>query len=294
MYPIHFERIYHQYIWGNEFWELSDRFEGLSVVANGPMKGSTLQDLVALWKEKLLGEGRFCTRFPLLVKTIDAQESLSLQVHPDEEKAALFQAEPKNEAWIILKNTAVYTGFKRGVAQSCVLEAIHKNTLKDLIELKTVQSGDALYIPAGTVHAIGGGSLLWEIQQNSNTTYRLYDWGRSSRELHLEKAMASINWNQNLETKIIPHTMQEDVHHQMQFLVNCPYFVMDRIKIKDRWNMPVERTTFQILFCQQGEGIMIADGHRESLLERKTYLIPAAIQNLRIEGICDLIRVKLS
>lgn len=293
MYPLRFEKISREYIWGSESWELSDRIDAASVLVNGPLRGCSLEGLLRLWNQKLLGVGRDFTQFPLLIKIIEAKENLSLQVHPDEKRAALFNGEPKSESWVMLETGNIYAGLKKGVARSSFFYAVQNNTVSEWVESQTVQSGDVFYIPAGVVHAIGGGSTLLEVQQNSNTTYRLYDWGRSSRKLHIEEALASIDWDQTLPLKIEPKIIEDDSSHQLEKLIESPYFIIERLQIKNKWNIPVDKRTFQILFCQKGSGTVAADGYFERLVPNSTYLLPAAIQTLYVEGECQLIRIKL-
>lgn len=192
---------YKQYLWGGdkirellkrevpfspvaESWEISTHPDGESVIAEGKHKGETLRGL--------LGE------LPVLVKYIDAKERLSVQVHPDEEYARLHENDSgKNEAWRVLaaeKNAFVYLGFKERVSPEAVRRAVKSGTVENLLNKIPVKAGDSFYIPAGTVHAIGAGCFILEIQQTSNITYRLYDWGRG-RELHVEKALDVLDFN---------------------------------------------------------------------------------------------------
>lgn len=193
---------YQNYVWGGnriphhfgrtlpegryaESWEVSDRTEGMSRIENGP----TFQELI---KSGVLG--RTWEKFPILVKIIDAKENLSVQIHPDEESAIRLKAEPKSEMWIALERSSVYAGLQDGVTESDFLRALKKNELESLLKKFVLEKGEAINIPAGTIHAICGDSLLLEVQQNSNTTYRLYDWGRVGRELHLEAGLSCVHW----------------------------------------------------------------------------------------------------
>lgn len=293
MYPLRFDRIKKNYIWGNEFWEISDRMETMSSVANGPCKGMTLQDLIHLWKENLLGFGSLSTRFPLLIKIIDAQETLSLQVHPNEENAFFFQGEAKSESWVMLRESTIYAGMKKGTTKQDCIEAIAKNSLEKLVEKKQVQKRDAYYIPAGMVHAIGGGSLLLEIQQNSDTTYRLYDWGRTSRPLHIDRGLASIDWNQHVGKRNASQTIEKDSRHQLDLLVESPYFIVERLVVHNQWEILMDHKTFYIIFCEEGEGTVISNKHREPLFPYRIYLIPAGVESISFEGSCSLICVHL-
>jgi mannose-6-phosphate isomerase len=183
-----------------EAWELHDT----ATVANGALAGRTLGDLLAKYGTALVGEINDPAQgFPLLVKLIDADEWLSIQVHPDDDQAARLEGDPrgKTEAWYILDadpGAQLVIGVKPGTERNSVAQAIRDGTLEELLVYAEVKAGDALYIPAGTVHALGPGTLIYEIQQSSNTTYRLYDWGRvgldgQPRELHIEKGVTVSN-----------------------------------------------------------------------------------------------------
>lgn len=293
MYPLRFDRICRKYVWGTEFWELSDRSDAQSVVVNGPWKGLSLRALLSRWKEDLVGVGRNFTQFPLLIKTITAKDSLSLQVHPDEKRAAFFNGEPKSESWVMLGEGKIYAGLKRGTTRSSFLEAIRNNTVVECVESKIAQQGDAFYIPAGIIHAIGGGARLLEVQQNSNTTYRLYDWGRSSRPLHIQQALEAIDWDHSADLEVLPKLLETEASHRVELLVESPHFIVERVQIGGRWNIEVDKRTCQVLVCLEGEAILSGDGHSESLAPSTTYLLPAAIQTLYVDGACQLIRIKL-
>lgn len=242
MEPILLEPAYQNYVWGGnripsyfqralpegryaESWEVSDRLEGMSLIANGASKGMTL-------KEYLQGK-----KFPLLIKIIDAKENLSVQIHPDEQAAIRFNGEPKTEMWIALERSTVYAGMQDGVTKTDFLEAIKHNSVDSLLRKFVLEKGEAIFIPAGLVHAICGDSLLLEVQQNSNTTYRLYDWGRVGRALHLEEGLSCIHWDRQKPT-VIPASSQKIVSNQ--------FFSVDRL------NGPIQLEGPQILFCLQG------------------------------------------
>lgn len=309
MYPIRFEPVYQDYIWGGkkiaskyhrkapsskhaESWEISDREEGMSVVANGEWKGLTLRELNQRLGAQLVGEGKAADRFPLLFKIIDAAENLSIQVHPNEETAALLKGEPKTEMWIALEPSVVYAGLKAGVSEKELLAAIRSKKAEDCLEKIELKPGEVIYIPGGRVHAICGGSFLYEIQQNSNTTYRLYDWGRvdaegKSRPLHLKEAMAAINWNDQKGAKLPPRHIESDLHHQLFSLADSPFFTVCRADIFDRWHLPALKRSCQILFFTEGSGQISVDNNPESFSAGMTFLIPAAADSISIDGRCQ-------
>lgn len=315
MYPIRFEPIYQNYIWGGdripkqyhrtaqpgkiaESWEISDRKEGMSLVANGEYKGRTLHDLVLELGEKLYGQGKKFEKFPLLLKIIDAKENLSIQVHPDESTATLLEGEPKTEMWFALDKGSVLAGLKKNTTEKGLMDAIKKNKAEDLVEKIELEPGDVIYIPGGRVHAICAGSFLYEIQQNSNTTYRLYDWGRvekdgKPRPLHIKEAFASIHW-QDVKSPKMPHRhLESDMHHQLVSLITSPFFIAIKVDVFDRWHGTPLHNTFQIFFCIRGEGKIIVDGNSEPFQAGMTYLVPAAAMSIELAGKCEALWIRL-
>ncbi len=310
MYPIRFEPVYQDYVWGGsriaglyrrnvpkpriaESWEVSDREEGMSVVQNGPLKGKTLHQLVLEMGEQLLGAGQKFDRFPLLLKIIDAKENLSIQVHPDDVTAPSLKGEAKTEMWVTLQDGSVYAGFKKGVDEKQWMEAVQSNKAEQLLEKIDLKRGEAVYIPGGRVHAICAGCMLYEIQQNSNTTYRLYDWGRTGRELHLKEGKAAIRWEDHSQPKIPPHHVSSDLHHQLVTLVSSPYFVVDRIDVFDQQHVAHIPKTFQIFFCMEGEGKISVDSNEEPFQPGMTYLVPASCNSIELIGKCQTLRIRL-
>jgi mannose-6-phosphate isomerase len=310
MYPILFEPIYQDYIWGGdkmakhlgrvvdkeriaESWEVSDRADAMSVVANGPWKGKSLNELVAEQGEKLLGVGRSFQRFPLLLKIIDAKEPLSIQVHPDELVAADLNGEPKTEMWVALDSALVYAGLAKESNPQQFLKDLKTKHPEDFLEKLSLKRGEAVYIPGGRIHAICAGSFLFEVQQNSNTTYRVHDWDRKGRELHLDKAMAAIHWNDKGGAKTTPHHRSSDLHHQMILLGSSPFFIIEKIDIFNRLKIAATRKSFQAFHCMRGKADLIVDGHRESLGFGVTCLVPAACKSIEVEGRCELLRIRL-
>jgi len=310
MYPIRFEPIYQDYVWGGtqiaskyhraaglkriaESWELSDREGAMSVVANGPYRGRTLHDLVEELGETLLGVGQKFEKFPLLLKIIDAKENLSVQVHPDEASAPSLKGEPKTEMWFAIQEGSVYAGLKKGVEKEDFSNALKEGTLEDLLEKVDLHRGDAAYIPGGKVHAICAGAFLFEVQQNSNTTYRIYDWGRKNRELHLKEAMEAISWHDRHAVKTPVHRLDSDIHHQLMILVASPFFIVDKIDVFDFWHAASIPKTFQVFFFLQGEGSLTVDGTKEPYGPGMTFLVPAASQSIEITGKCEALRIRL-
>ncbi len=303
--PIQFKPVYQTYVWGGdrigrlyhrpdapaqaaESWEVSDRIEGMSVAIDAVHTGQTLAALTRDMGETLIGRRLSLSKFPLLVKLIDARESLSIQVHP---QIATAQAEPKTELWVALAPSSVYAGFIPGVSETQMKSALGTAAMVDLLECIEMEVGDAVYIPAGTVHAIRAGSLLLEVQQNSNTTYRLYDWGRE-RALHLKEGSACIALQKKGAGKQVPKILEETPQFKRTRLVSSPYFEVERVELRGRYATPIDPSTFQIFFCQSGFSELSCDGASLSLRAGQTVLIPAAAQTLALSGNATLIQIQ--
>src|SRR5262245_60889808 len=219
--PLAFEPIFMERMWGGrrlesefqkklppqkrigESWEIVDRSEAQSVIAGGPLVGRTLHELWTQEREEIFGDVPETPRFPLLIKILDAQEKLSLQVHPSENVASRLGGEPKSEFWYVAAtdpDAELFLGFREPITRENFAERLRDGSVVNNIHRIPVQSGDAVFLPAGRVHSIGAGSLLIEIQQNSDTTYRAFDWNRTDpatgtkRDLHVEQAIQCIDF----------------------------------------------------------------------------------------------------
>jgi len=222
MYPLKFEAIFKQRLWGGqklrevfgkdippfvkigESWELADLPEDKSVIANGELTGMTLAEAVARYPKEIMGDASFSGRFPLLIKFLDAEDVLSVQVHPDAETCRrMGRGEPKTECWYVIsaaEGAVLYKGVKDGVSRDAFAEAIKTGDVEKLLCRVPVSAGECHFLPAGTAHAIGAGLLIAEIQLPSDTTYRVFDWNRvddsgQPRQLHIEEAMESIHFD---------------------------------------------------------------------------------------------------
>ena len=235
--PLVFTPIYQERIWGGrrladlfgktfpagkrigESWEIVDRPEAQSVVASGPLKGKTLHELWSQHREEIFGNvanGPSRTgipRFPLLIKLLDAEEKLSLQVHPPEKIAAKLGGEAKTECWYVAAAEAdaeLFVGFKRSTSRDEFEKALRLGSATDHVHVIKVKAGDAMFLPAGRFHGIGGGNVLIEVQQNSDTTYRVFDWNRvddatgKARQLHIDQALLCIDFNDVAPSLIEP------------------------------------------------------------------------------------------
>lgn len=303
--PLIFRPVYRDYIWGGdrilhkygraappgiyaESWEISARPEGMSVVAAGPWAGQTLQDLIDRRPADVLGAGA-SAGFPLLIKLIDARERLSVQVHPDETAAARHGGEPKTEAWYILEaqpGAQVFAGLKPGLRRRDLEDAIRQGRVEETLTALPVQAGDTVFIPGGLVHALDAGILLLEVQQNSNTTYRLYDWDRVGhdgrpRAVHVAEALRTIRWDLR-ESAIQPPTpLPPRPDCDGESLIQCRQFQMERWRIGQALDDPADGR-FRAWFVVSGT-LRVAGGAEEIAVPAgTTFLLPAALEVARL------------
>jgi mannose-6-phosphate isomerase len=251
LYPLTFRPIFKERVWGGrnlqrlynkplppgvpigESWEISDRPGDASVIANGPLAGTDLHWLMEHHSKELLGDAPSANgRFPLLIKILDAEETLSLQVHPPAHKASELGGEAKTEMWYIADakpRAELFVGLKRGVTRDEFERKTKSGEVTDCFHRVSAKQGDIMFLPSGRVHAIGGGLVIFEIQQNSDTTYRVFDWNRvgldgKPRALHIAESLASIDF-EDFEPAIISSSASEA--SSATPLVNCPLFKVD-------------------------------------------------------------------
>lgn len=275
-----------------ESWELSAHRDGQSTVAGGEFAGLTLTQYTEAAGKDILGlNAQKFDYFPILIKLIDAKDNLSVQVHPDDEYALKNEGEyGKTEMWYILgceSGAKLYYGFKCDITEEEYRRAIRENTLTDLLNDVPVHKGDVFFIPSGTVHAIGAGIVICEIQQNSNTTYRVYDYNRrdkngNTRPLHIEKAVAvsSLSKAPELPTR----GGGDDV-----LLAKCDYFTVRKLTVRKSLVLKLDRTSFRSLIVTDGEGVLLTDGDTVELNKGDSVFIPARDGEAIIEGDCELI-----
>jgi mannose-6-phosphate isomerase len=205
-----------------ESWEIVDRPEAQSIVRDGPLHAKTLHELWTQHQEEIFGDVAKFSRFPLLIKLLDAQEKLSLQVHPPENIARKVGSEPKTEFWYVAvtdSNADLFIGLRKAITRNQFEEAVRAGTVADHVHKIPVTAGNAMFLPAGRLHAVGAGNLLVEIQQNSDTTYRVFDWNRidengKARQLHVDQALQCINFD-DIEPKLIEPKGELLVRHEL-------------------------------------------------------------------------------
>jgi mannose-6-phosphate isomerase len=303
LYPFLFRPIFQERIWGGrnlerlyhkalppsakigESWEISDREDAQSVIANGPLAGKTLRWLMENHERELLGAARSLNgRFPLLVKILDAEEKLSLQVHPPPHKAPIFQGEPKTEMWYITDaqpGAELYVGLKPGATRSLFEAKIKSGTVADCFHRIPVHSGDAMFLPSGRVHAIGAGLVIFEIQQNSDTTFRVFDWNRTDssgkqRQLHVAESLECIDFA-DFEPQVIRPSGEK------QILVNDPLFQVEKLDLPRGKSHELSFRSAQVLAVTQG-ALRVGPDHVE-LGPGGFCLLPASLKNVQVDAL---------
>ncbi|TDT61060.1 type I phosphomannose isomerase catalytic subunit [Fonticella tunisiensis] len=315
LYPLFFEPVYKEIIWGGrnlekvfnrnlpegkvaESWEVCCHKNGMSIVSNGEFKDKSLEELIKEHGERLLGtKASSLDRFPLLIKFIDANDRLSVQVHPGNEYALKVEGDlGKTEMWYILEakeGAKLIYGTKPGVSKEEFKRAIENGTLEDYLNYVDVKKGDVAFIPAGTVHAIMDGLLIAEIQQNSDTTYRVYDWNRvdkngKGRELHIDKALDVINFD--FKGEVSRPVLNDFEGYSIGTLVTCDFFTVDKIVINEKYVDKTDGTSFFIFTAVEGEGEIIYDDQSYPIKSGNTFMVPADPHEFTIKGNLTLIK----
>ena len=310
MYPLKFEPILKQTLWGGdkiipfkhlnetlpnvgESWEVSAVEGSESVVANGADKGYTLPEMVRKYKEELVGEAnyaRFGNKFPLLIKFIDAKLDLSIQVHPGDELAKKrHNSFGKNEMWYVIaadKGAKLISGFAEEITPKEYKDRVHNGTFAEVLQTCAIEPGDVFYVPAGRVHGIGAGAFVAEIQQTSDITYRIFDYNRKdkdgkSRELHTSQAMDAINFS---DVQDDFRTEYERVQNEPVEMVASPYFTTSVYDMTEEITCDYsELDSFVIFICVEGSCRLTDDNQNEITLRAgETDLLPAAVQEVTI------------
>ena len=311
MQPIKFQPLLKQTLWGGdkivtfkhldsqlenvgESWEISGVKDNETIVKEGPLKGKSLNEVVAELKDRLVGKDnyqRFGDEFPLLIKFIDARQDLSIQVHPNDEIAHK-QGKPrgKTEMWYLMESepgAKLYCGLKKQITPDQYKEMVDNDTICDALAQYEVKEGDCFFLPAGRIHAIGSGCFLAEIQQTSDVTYRIYDYKRKDkngnyRELHTKLAAESINYQ--VENDYRTHYVGR--LNKGVSLVQCPYFCTAVYDLNEPMTLDYsELDSFVILIGLKGEGrITDNEGNEVSIMAGDTLLIPATTETLSVSG----------
>lgn len=281
-----------------ESWELSTHKDGQSTVASGPDAGMVLSDYIEKYGKQILGTNaqRF-DYFPILIKFIDAKDNLSIQVHPDDTYALANEGEyGKTEMWYILEaepDAYLYYGLNTTMDQATFREKIQDNTVMDILNRVPVHKGDVFFIPAGTIHAIGAGIVICEIQQNSNTTYRVYDYDRrdaqgNPRDLHVEQALAVADLCPpgDASGRQAPRVLDGA---QQETLATCSYFTVEKLDITHSYQGSVTQDTFQSLVVAEGSGTLNFGDFVLEFKKGDSIFIPAQVADYTIFGNCELV-----
>lgn len=308
LYPLQFEPILQHYVWGGsrlakllgkslggqatcaESWEVADHPDGMSRVTSGPLAGTSLHTLVTEQGGELLGRHHPQSRFPLLLKFLDAQLTLSVQVHPNDAQAAR-RTPPdlgKTEAWVVLDaepGSKIYAGLRPGVSPPQLAAAVREGTCPELLHQFEPRPGDCLLIEAGTIHALGAGIVIAEIQQASNTTYRLYDWDRRnaqgrSRPLHIDEALATIDFSRGPVVPVTPIPMEPAGRER---LVSCDKFVLDRWTLDGAVDLPGD-DRFHLFAAIGGRAELVGPHGVLELPMGGSCLVPAYREPLTLRG----------
>lgn len=320
-YPLFFEEIYMPYIWGGrrletmlgkrlpasgiyaESWEISTRPEGESKIRNGAFAGKTLTELVAEYPHAVLGEHvaqKYGALFPLLVKFLDVSQPFSVQVHPDDAAARRLENERfgKTEGWYVLhaeeKAELIY-GLRSGVTREAFAAAAH-NDIERVLQRLPAKTGDFFFLRAGTVHASLGGMLIYEVQQNSNTTYRIFDWNRvdsqgKGRPLHVEKALEVIDYG--VHTPPPPGEWQQEQQNRFRYLTRNEYFIMTERTIAQRHLFPPAPQSFRIVTVLQGAGLLRTEKFQQEIKRGNSFLLPADLPEAVCEGELHFIETQM-
>lgn len=318
LYPLQFEPILKDRIWGGEklktilnkpitskitgeSWELSTVEGDVSVVANGVLKGKSLMDLIDETPNEILGTAvykRFGKQFPLLFKYLDAREDLSIQVHPNDKLAKeRHNSFGKTEMWYVTQADAdarIIVGFKENSGKEEYLKHLNDKTLVSILDTVKAKPGDVFFLETGTVHAIGAGLVVAEIQQTSDITYRLYDFDRkdaegNTRELHVDLALDAINYN-----KVDTQKKYETKVNTSNTVVDCPYFTTNFIPLENKLEVSKSGESFTVYMCIVGSFEIEFDGFKQTYIKGDTVLVPAEINAFILNGKASILEIYIS
>ena len=317
LYPLTFSPSFRDYIWGGrsletlfgrqlppgrvaESWEISGHASSPTCVDAGCFLGSTLNEVLDVLGTDLVGT--HCAdmlergRFPLLVKLLDAHDDLSVQVHPDDAYARAHESDEtgKTEVWYVLHTapgTELICGLARGATRESLLASMGAQSLPEQLHRMAIAPGDCVFVPAGTIHALLAGTLVAEIQQNSDATYRVYDWGRTGtngarRPLHISKALDVIDWAQVEPGPVRPTALWDDAGVCVQRLVACAHFTVERVRLERgaAFRGTCDGTTFEIWGCLSGDARVESDAHPVRARAIRFVLLPARLGDYTIRA----------
>jgi mannose-6-phosphate isomerase len=318
LYPLQFQPILKDRIWGGtklktflnkpitseitgESWEISTVENDVSVIANGLYKGKSLNELINEFPEQVLGTDvfkRFGKQFPLLFKYLDAREDLSIQVHPNDELAKeRHNSFGKTEMWYVMQaddDARLIVGFKDKSSPEAYLKSLEDKTIIDILDTKNVKKGDVFFLETGTVHAIGAGTVIAEIQQTSDITYRLYDFDRvdalgNTRELHVDLALDAINYNVVNAQK--EYSKEKNESNEV---VNCKYFTTNFIPLDGNSAVAKNNESFTVYMCVEGSFDLSYKGELFHYETGDTILIPAKMTEFEIVGKASVLEIYIS
>ena len=307
-YPIKFEPILKEKIWGGdklnllygkgdssslrigESWELSDVHGNISIVLNGALKGQTIKQLILDYRSEFIGNKvyqLFGDNFPLLFKFIDAAEDLSIQLHPNDKIAKeKHNSFGKTEMWYILEadtDSKIYTGLKNGVNKKDYLSAVKEGKILEVINVDSVNKEDVFFIESGTIHGIGKNTMVAEIQQTSDITYRVYDWGRVNeeglaRELHNDLAIDALDFTKDKSCKVVG--VSNKINNPNR-LVKNKYFTVNKVNLEDKLEREISKIdSFVVYMCVCGEVELMLNDNIEKIRTGETILIPACVNSV--------------
>ncbi|WMJ81697.1 class I mannose-6-phosphate isomerase [Clostridium sp. MB40-C1] len=307
MYPIRFENLYYEKIWGGrdfqefrnnlpkgnigESWDIACHKNGISIVANGNLKGKRFDEIIKEFGHSLVGTEVSIEKFPLLVKLINAKQDLSVQVHPGDKYAKKYENEyGKTEAWYVIeaKPGAKLVLGTKNCSKEQFEEAIKEEKSEEYLNTIEVKKGDCFLINSGLVHAIGEGLIIAEIQQNSDVTYRVYDYGRG-REVHVQKSLDVINFHLK-SINCSKNKVEKFNGFSRVVLCENEYFRMEKYSIRKKLNDNSNVKKFFIITCVEGNGKILVNNLEEKIQKGDSYLIPATLGEYFIEGELEIIK----
>lgn len=318
LYPLQFEPILKERIWGGtklktylnkpitayntgESWEISTVENDVSIVAKGELKGKSLNDLISEHPETVLGTkvyALFGKQFPLLFKYLDAREDLSIQVHPNDEQAKKYHNSfGKTEMWYVMQadtDASLIVGFKEKSSPQEFIQNLNNKTLLNILDTKKVRQGDVFFLETGTIHAIGAGIIVAEIQQTSDITYRVYDFDRidvngNKRELHIDLALKAMNYDVIDAQKIYSKTT--NISNK---IINCKYFTTNVIPLNGNITVTKNNQSFTVYMCVDGDFQLTSSLEIYYYKRGDTVLIPASITGFQLSGKATILEIYIS